>query len=177
MNFDAGADEVMVDGVERQGSLSIDSGNGTGDGPAGNTVRLLNIHVGGGLGGTNLAGEDTSFLAGAVTVGGGLTVRNGLGRGTVWGDYTTDLWVGGVFSVAGGAGNDKVDLWGAAARLRRRAGVLQWHGPGRQQLPGPPVRRPGGGRRRAGDQRLRVGHQRPGRSESDRRRGGRDPER
>jgi hypothetical protein len=112
INLGAGADEVTVDGVELPGALSINGGNGAGDGPAGNSVRLVDVHVRGGLVITNLAGEDFTFLGGAVTVGGGMTVRNGPGRGTVWGDYTTDLWVGGVFSVTGGAGNDKVDLYG-----------------------------------------------------------------
>jgi hypothetical protein len=114
INLGDGADELTIDGVDLPGALAINGGNGAGDGPAGNTVRLNGVHVGGSLGVTNLAGEDTTFLGGAVTVDGGLIVRNGPGGGTVWGDYTTDLRVGGLFSVAGGAGIDKVDLWGVA---------------------------------------------------------------
>jgi hypothetical protein len=112
INLGDGVDQLTVNGVDLPGSLSINGGNGAGDGPDGNYVRLLEVHVGGSLTITNLAGADTTFLAGVVAVRGGLTVRNGPGDSTVWGDYTTDLHVGGVFSVSAGAGHDIVDLWG-----------------------------------------------------------------
>jgi len=109
-----GADQVFIDGVEFPGSLSIDGGNGAGDGPVGNMVRLNGVHVGGSLGITNLAGADTTYLWGTVDVRGELAIRNGPGGSLVTGDPTTDLRVAGVFSVANGAGFDKVDLWQAA---------------------------------------------------------------
>jgi hypothetical protein len=113
LNLGDGADELMIDGVELPGMLTINGGNGAGDGPAGNTVRLKGVHVGGSLGITNLAGADATYLTGIVDVDGGLVIRNGVGGSTVLGDQTTALTVGGAFSVVNGAGFDKVDLWQA----------------------------------------------------------------
>ena len=109
-----GADLLFIDGVTLPGSLSIGGGNGQAFGPEGNYVYLQNVHIGGNLGITNLAGADSTTLWGTVTVLGGLTVRNGIGGSNVLGDQTTNLRVGAAFSVAGGAGFDKVDLFGAA---------------------------------------------------------------
>jgi hypothetical protein len=103
----------MIDGVELPGTLTINGGNGAGDGPAGNTVRLNGVHIGGGLAINNLGGADATFLAGMVDVDGGLVIRNGPGGSTVSGDQTTALTVGGTFSVVNGSGFDKVDLWQA----------------------------------------------------------------
>jgi hypothetical protein len=113
INLGDGADELIIDGVGLSGSLSINGGNGAGDGLAGNTVRLMGVHVGGSLGITNLAGADATFLTGMVDVDGGLVIRNGPGGSTVSGDQTTALTVGGTFSVVNGPGFDKVDLWQA----------------------------------------------------------------
>ena len=113
INLGDGADGLIIDGIELPGSLSINGGNGAGDGPAGNMVSLREIDVGGGLSITNLAGADATQLLGTVNVQSGLRIRNGLGGSAVLGDNSTDLRVGGVFSVFGGAGADKVDLWGA----------------------------------------------------------------
>src|SRR5262245_569296 len=110
-----GADQLIVDGVELPGALTIDGRNGSGDGVAGNAVGLRNVRVGGSLAITNLAGADATTLMGAVHVTGGLTIRNGPGGSTVLGDETTDLRVGGLFLVANGSGADKVDLWQAAS--------------------------------------------------------------
>src|SRR5262249_15975483 len=115
INLGAGADGLMIDAVELPGALAINGGNGAGDGPAGNNIFLRDVHVRGNLGITNLAGEDNIYLCGPVTVAGGRGIRNGPGRSTVFGEQATDLRVGGVFSVAGGPGNDKVDLWGVAS--------------------------------------------------------------
>lgn len=112
VNLGDGADQLIVDGVALPGSLTINGGNGE-PGPAGNTVYLHDVRVGGNLGITNLAGLDNTFFWGTVAVRGNLTVRNGPGGSNLTGDQTTDLHVGGVFSVADGAGFDKVDLWGA----------------------------------------------------------------
>ncbi|HKB01971.1 MAG TPA: hypothetical protein VKD90_07105 [Gemmataceae bacterium] len=113
INLGDGADELMIDGVKLPGALVINGGNGAGDGPAGNTVRLNGVHIGGSLGITNLAGADATYLTGTVDVDGGLVIRNGTGGSTVLGDETTALTVGGAFSVVNGSGFDKVDLWQA----------------------------------------------------------------
>jgi hypothetical protein len=113
ISLGGGADELIIDGIELPGSLWINGGNGAGDGPAGNTVRLQGIHIGGDLGITNLAGADATHLLGTMNVQGGLSIRNGPGGSAVWGDDTTDLHVGGILSVGGGVGADMVDLWGA----------------------------------------------------------------
>lgn len=112
INLGDGADDLFLDGVGLPGSLTINGGNGSGDGLTGNSIRLQNVQVGGNLAVTNLAGEDNIYLWGLVGVGGGLCIRNGSGRSTVFGDYTTDLRVGGVFAVTGGAGVEHVDLYG-----------------------------------------------------------------
>jgi hypothetical protein len=111
-----GADVLTVDAVDLPGSLTIDGGNGATGGPGGNAVILKGgVLVGGDLSITNLAGADATYLTGMVNVEGDLTIQNGRGGSLVLGDKTTDLRVGGVLSVAGAAGFDKVDLWGAVA--------------------------------------------------------------
>src|SRR6516164_6196000 len=50
------------------------------------TVNLGDVHVGGNLGITNLAGADSTFIWGTTTVNGALTIRNGAGGSNVWGD-------------------------------------------------------------------------------------------
>lgn len=114
INLGDGADQLIVDGVTLPGSLTINGRNGEADGPAGNMVYLHEVRVGGNLGITNLAGLDNTFFWGTVAVRGNLSVRNGPGGSNLTGDQTTDLQVGGVFSVADGAGFDRVDLWGPA---------------------------------------------------------------
>jgi hypothetical protein len=111
VNLGDGADQLIVDTVTLPGSLAINGGNGEAGGPAGNTVYLRDVHVGGNLGITNLAGADSTFIWGTTTVNGALTIRNGDGGSNIWGDRTTDLRVGGTFSIVDGAGFDKVDLW------------------------------------------------------------------
>ena len=114
INLGDGADGLFLEGVELPGTLSINGGNGSADGTNGNLVRLTNVRVHGGLGISNLAGMDTTYLLGVVDVGGGLMIRNGAGGSQVSGDEFTDLRVRGAFSVIGGAGFDKVDLFGTA---------------------------------------------------------------
>ena len=108
---------------------------------------------------------------------GGLTVRNGPGGSTVWGDETTDLHVGGVFSVVDGAGTDKVELWGVAAVAA--GGLALDNGADRdgsyvQVHPYGDLTVAGGVRMTNG---ARWGLNRARRPERDHRRGGRDSER
>src|SRR5262245_35141873 len=110
-----GADELTIDTVDLPGSLTINGGNGASGGPAGNTIVIKGGVLGGGhLSIINLAGADATYLLGMVDVGSGQIIRYGPGGSQVLGDETTDLRVGGTLAVAGGAGFDKVDLWGAA---------------------------------------------------------------
>jgi hypothetical protein len=108
-----GADEFVINGVELPGSLIINGGNGAAEGTAGNTVYLQDLHVGGNLVITNLAGSDSTYLWGAVSVRGGMTIRNGHGGSRVWADPTTDLRVRGLLRIANGNGFDEVELGGS----------------------------------------------------------------
>lgn len=112
INLGNGADELVINGVAFPGSLMINGGNGAVGGPAGNSVYLQDLQVGGNLGITNLAGSDSTYLWGAVSVRGGMTIRNGHGGSRVWADPTTDLRVRGVLRIANGNGADEVELGG-----------------------------------------------------------------
>jgi hypothetical protein len=117
INLGDGADNLTIDAADVPGSLTINGGNGAPGGPAGNTINLSGgVLIGGNLTITNLAGLDTTQLSGLVNLGGNMTIRNGAGGSLVSGDDTTDLHVGGVLSVFGGAGYDKVDV-GAAVNV------------------------------------------------------------
>src|SRR5262245_28786227 len=113
INLGDGKDELTIDAVNLPGSLTINGGNGAIGGAIGNIITLQKgVLVGGNLNITNLAGEDSIQLKGLVNVQGAMTIRNGSGGSTVSGEeHGTDLRVGGLFSIAGGAGKDKVDLW------------------------------------------------------------------
>jgi hypothetical protein len=108
-----GADSLTIDGADFPGSLTINGGNGAPGGPTGNTIDLSGgVLVGGNLNITNLAGSDTINLSGIIGVGGAMTIRNGPGGSLLSVvPNTVDLHVGGLFSVSGGAGYDKVDMW------------------------------------------------------------------
>ena len=113
INLGDGADVLTIDTVDLPGSLTINGGNGVAGGPVGNSVILKgSVLVGGSLTITNLAGLDTTQLSGLVNVGGNMTVRNGAGGSLLSVEpNTVDLHVGGLMSIAGGAGYDKVDMW------------------------------------------------------------------
>jgi len=113
INLGDGKDLVTIDTVDLPGSLTINGGNGAIGGADGNTINLRGgVLVGGNLNITNLAGADTINLAELVNIEGAFNIRNGPGGSLVAGDQlTTELRVGGLFSVSGGAGYDKVDLW------------------------------------------------------------------
>src|SRR5262249_8421512 len=104
-----GKDQVTIDTVDLPGSLTINGGNGAIGGAARHTLhRPARGHPPI----TKLGGADPTHMFGMVNVEGALTIRNGPGGSLVAGDQlTTDLRVGGLFSVSGGAGYDKVDLW------------------------------------------------------------------
>jgi hypothetical protein len=113
-----GADSVRLIFVELYRSLRIDGGDGD------NAVVLdQGVKVDGNVSIVNDSGFDQTYFVGRVTVGGTLTISNGIGRTLLDDAPTTDLSVGGVLSVSSGLGTDTVSLDTAQTVRARRISI------------------------------------------------------